>query len=57
MRIDFEFFFFYFFCLCHGACGILVLSSEIKPAPLALEVQSLKHWSSGEIWNFYFKHH
>ena len=34
-------FFFFLFWLHHMACGILVLQSEIKPVPPALEGQSL----------------
>ena len=33
----------------HPACGILVPLPRIKPAPPALEVWSLNHWTSGEV--------
>ena len=42
-----------FFCFCfwprHAACGILVPQSRIGPAPPALEVQSLNHWTTREV--------
>ena len=31
------------------ACGILVPQTGIDPAPLALEVQSLNHWTTREV--------
>ena len=31
------------------ACGILVPRTGIDPAPLALEVQSLNHWTTREV--------
>ena len=38
-----------FFCLFCAACRILVPWSEIKPAPPALEAQSLNHWTTREV--------
>ena len=35
---------------CPAACGILVPWSGIELAPLALEVQSLNHWTIREVW-------
>ena len=36
-------------CFGHTACGILVLQPGIKPAPPAVEKQSLNHWTDREI--------
>ena len=36
------------FLVCK-ACGILVPRPGIKLIPLALEVQSLNHWTTGEV--------
>ena len=35
-----------FFFFCHLACGILVSRPGIQPACLALEAQSLNHWTT-----------
>ena len=37
---------FFFFLLCHAACRILVSQPEVKPAPPALGVKSLHHWTA-----------
>ena len=39
----------FFFWLRCMACGILVPQTGIKPAPPALEAQSLDHWTPGEV--------
>ena len=45
--LSFPFFsFFLIFLLCHAACGILVTRPGIEPMPLALEAQSLNHWTA-----------
>ena len=44
----FFFFFFFFFGLCCVARGILVPQPGIEPAPLAVEVWSLNHWTTRE---------
>ena len=36
----------FFFFFCHLACGILVSRPGIQPACLALEAQSLNHWTT-----------
>ena len=41
--------FFFSFWLHCTACGILVPQPGIKPAPPALEAQSLNHWTTREI--------
>ena len=41
--------FIYLFIFGCEACGILVPWPEIKPVPLALEAQSLNHWTTREI--------
>ena len=38
-----------YFFPCHSACGILVPRPGIESIPLALEVQSLNHWTASEI--------
>ena len=38
-----------YFCPCHMAYGRLVLWPGIKPAPPALEVRSLNHWTAREV--------
>ena len=44
------FFPFFFFCWqCPAACGILVPSPGIKPVPSTMEVQTLNHWTTGDI--------
>ena len=55
-------FFFFFFLLfdfnvfiywpCHVACGILVPQPGVEPAPPAVEVQSLNHWTTKEVPDF-----
>ena len=45
--------FYFIFWLCYSACGILVSLPGIKPASLALEVQSLNHWTTREIPNLH----
>ena len=47
------FFFFFFrpFCTAHG---ILVPQPGIEPAPPAVEVQSLNHWTTSEVSGPYF---
>ena len=42
-------FFFVFFWLHRVACGILVPQPGIKPAPPAVEAQSLNHWITREV--------
>ena len=39
----------FIFCLHHAACGILILQPGIKPAPTALQAQSLNHWIAMEV--------
>ena len=39
---------------CHVACGILVLQPGIEPKPLAVEAQSLNHWTSKDFPRSYF---
>ena len=34
---------------CRAARGILVLRPRIEPAPPAVEVQSLNHWTAREV--------
>ena len=41
--------FFFNFWLHHVACGILVPRPGIKPAPPALETQSLNHWTARDV--------
>ena len=45
-----SFFFFFFWPLCM-ACGILVAGPGIKPAPPAVEAQSLNPWTTREVPN------
>ena len=33
----------------HHACGILVPQPGIEPVPLAVEAQSLNHWTTREV--------
>ena len=42
------------FCLCHTACGILVLRPGIEPSPPALGAWSLNHWTAREVLILYF---
>ena len=42
-------FFKFFLLFCHKAPGILVPQPGIEPTPLAVEVWSLNHWTSGEV--------
>ena len=42
-------YFIFVFWLHCVACGILVSWPRIRPAPLAVEVQSLNHWTSREV--------
>ena len=44
----FCFIFIYFYALA-AACGILVPQPGIEPALPAVEVQSLSHWTTGEV--------
>ena len=37
------------FWLCLAACGTLVPQPGIKPVPLAVETQSLNHWTTREV--------
>lgn len=37
-----------FVCHTSAACGILVNCLKFKPVPLALEAQSLNHWTTGK---------
>ena len=39
------------FCI---ACGLLVPCPEIQPAPLALDGQSLNHWTTREVLDYMF---
>ena len=41
--------FFFFFLLHCASCGILVPQPGIEPVPLALEEQSLNHWTTREV--------
>ena len=41
--------FFFFFWPRRAACGILVPQPGIKPAPPAVEAQSLNHWTAREV--------
>ena len=45
---------FLFIWLCPVACGILVPQPGIKPAPPALEVWSLNHWTTREVPAYIF---
>ena len=38
-----------FFWPCHTACGFLVPRPGIQPTLLALEAQSLNHWTTEEV--------
>ena len=57
LHIETFFFLFFFFLLSfvfifqshHGACGILVLRPGVEPVPPALEMQSIKHWTTREV--------
>ena len=40
---------FFIFWLYHTACGIFVPQPGIKPAPPALEVLKLNHWTTKEV--------
>ena len=42
---------------CHMACVILVPLPGIEPAALALEVESLNHWTAWEVPNNYIMMH
>ena len=42
---------------CHMACVILVPLLGIEPAALALEVESLNHWTAWEVPNNYIMIH
>ena len=44
-----NFLFCFVFWLHCAACGILVPQLRIKPAPPALEAQSLNHWTTREV--------
>ena len=33
----------------HSGCRILVLQPETEPVPLAVEAQSLNHWTTREV--------
>ena len=47
------FWIFFFFWPCHAAHGILVPQLGIEAAPPAMEVQSLNHWTAGEVLVFW----
>ena len=44
----------YFFSLHHVACGILVPWPGMEPAPLAVKVQSLNHWTTRQFPSLVF---
>ena len=46
---QFYLFIYFIMGLHHVACGILVPQPGIKPAPPALEVGSLNHWTTREV--------
>ena len=46
--------FIYLFIFGPVACGILVPQTGIKPAPSALEVQSLNHWTAWDCPNYFY---
>ena len=48
----FSFSFFFFFWLHHTAYGILAHQPGIEPVLLAMEVQSLNHWTAKEVLCF-----
>ena len=41
---------FLFYLFGRAACGILVPWPGIEPTPPAVEVQSLNHWTTKEVW-------
>ena len=43
-----QFYLVFFFWQCQAACGILVSSPGIEPAPPEVEARSLNHWTARE---------